>query len=79
MLFRSSTYTITYEVTNESGTVSADRQVIVLAEAQEEEPILTQQMEGINTSTSEYEGPTQKSSINVEQDGEVNEYEEVEG
>ena len=73
------TYTITYEVSNESGTVSVDRQVIVLAETQEQEPVLTQQMEGVDTSTSEYEGPTQKSSINPEQDGVVNEYEEVEG
>lgn len=74
------TYTITYEVTNEYGTVTADRKVIVLAQTQEEEPIMTQQMEGGNFGMLIFEGQTLLSDLLLEQEGlEVNEYEEVEG
>jgi hypothetical protein len=73
------TYTLTYSVTKEFDTVTVDRQVIVLSVPQEQQPVLTQQMDGGDFSTLEFEGPTSLSSILLEQEGlEVNEYEDVE-
>ena len=73
------TYTIIYSVTKEFDTVEVERQVTVLELAQEDVPILTQQMDGGDFSVLEFEGPTSLSDIFLEQEGlEVNEYEEVE-
>ncbi len=73
------TYTLTYSVTKEFDTVVVDRQVTVLGVAQEDVPILTQQMDGGDFSTLEFEGPTSLGNILLEQEGlEVNEYEEFE-
>lgn len=72
------TYTITYEVTKEFNTVSVDRDVVVIGQAQQAEPILTYQFDGGDFSTLEFEGPTLLSDLSLEQTGlEVNEYEEV--
>jgi len=74
------TYTIIYSVTKEFDTVEVEREVRVLGVAQDEEPILTQQMDGGDFSTLEFEGPTLLSDLLLDQEGlEVNEYEEVEG